>query len=116
MEIKIKLTNTEDKDEINIVSDEQSAKFFFFSLSQLIKNIMKNVNNPIISKISPFFIDSQLKKFYYQLKAEKELRYPFNFRGKSGTIVLMLKDNIEMEIDAYEVKEVKSKKNKEEGR
>lgn len=107
MEIRIKLTDTQNKDEINIVSDEQSAKFFFFSLSQLIKNLMKNINNPILAKISPFFIDNHIKKFYYQLKAEKELKYPFSFRGKNGTIILTLKD--EIEIEAIEVKTKKSK-------
>lgn len=94
MEIKINLTDTKNLKEIYIVSDEESAKFFFFSIREILKSLLSRIRNPIVANISPFLIDSQIKRFFYQLKAERKLEYPYNFKGKSGKIILLLRDEI----------------------
>lgn len=104
MIIKIEARETEDKNNIIVASDDESCKYFFFSIAQILKSLIARNRSSLISNISSAVISNQIKNFYYKLKAERELSFPFSFKGKSGKVILRLHETKNVQVEIIEDK------------
>lgn len=101
MRIKLKVDEIENKREIIFDVDEESAKWFLFSVAQILKSLISKNKSPFIAGLSSALINTQIKGFFHRWKGERVIEFPFVYKDKPGKVVLNMRQEIN---SVYEVK------------